>query len=195
MSKILPSKISTKIIATDNTIGTKNVKQLLTIFLNTFTNFFEKVNTNIFANNTDFKGEVEICLQLYLIIFVIIILIFILTTSIVTIKYHEEICDNNESLKDDMNLIFNFAISNIIFTFIFIVLLILQYNYDTKYLFFIKILVILFFLLIISLNMVISSHFIINISKCNFKTNHLYNYMWINYAITLPICLLILILF
>ena len=187
--------VSTGTVSTGtvSTASSKTIKELLSIFFNTFTNFFEKVNSKIFKNDNNFKEDVQICLKLYLIIFLIIILIFSLTTSIVTIKYHEEICENNKELKDDMNIIFNLAIFNIVCTFIFILFCVLQY-YEKNYIL-IKILVLIFFLLIISLNMAISSNFIINISKCTFETNHLYNYMWINYAITLPICLLILILF
>ena len=170
---------------TVDTKTSKTIKELLEIFFIPFTHFFEKVNI---------KEDVQICLKLYLIIFLIIFLIFSLTTSIVTIIYNEEICENKKELKDDMKIIFNLAIINIVCTFIFILFCVVKY-YEKNNILLINILVLIFFLLIISFNMAISSNFIINISKCTFETNHLYNYMWINYAITLPICLLILILF
>jgi hypothetical protein len=169
--------------------------------ISTFNSFFTKVNEQIFTNNTEgenLKKEVKTFLILYLAIFLIIFFIFLLTTSIVTIKYYDEICSNNIELKHNMNIIYNLSILNIICLFIFIILFGLQYyDYDNIIIKFLKtkIFVYIFLILITSLNMIISSNFIINISKCNFKTYHLYNYMWINYAITLPICLLILILF
>ena len=185
------TRVSTGTVETESS---KTIKDLLGIFFNTFTNFFEKVNSKIFINDNSFKEDVQICLKLYLIIFLIIFLIFSLTTSIVTIIYNEEICENKKELKDDMKIIFNLAIINIVCTFIFILFCVVKY-YEKNNILLINILVLIFFLLIISFNMAISSNFIINISKCTFETNHLYNYMWINYAITLPICLLILILF
>jgi Na+/alanine symporter len=168
--------------------------------LNTFSKFFTKVNDKVFIDNkegTDFKEEVKTYLKICLIICLAIFFIFFLTTSILTIQYYNEICSNNISLKQNMDIIYNLAICNIAFLFIFIILCGIQY-YDKIELFknmiFVYLLII-FFISIIFLNMYISYNLIYNISRCDFRTYNLYNYLWINYAITLPISLLILIFY
>jgi hypothetical protein len=177
------------------------------ILQNTFSKFFTNLNDKIFKDigksteGSDFKKELKIYLIIFLTIFLTLFLIFTVTTSMVTIQYYEEICSNNKKLIDDMTFIYRLAILNRILIVVFIGLfaslnLITKGLINEKYINIINDWKIIYWLglLISSINMFISSKLIINISKCNFDTYYLYYYLWINHAITLPICLLILIL-
>ena len=192
-------------MSTNTLDDVNNKSSTLKILLDTPTDFFTNVNDKVFKDSdkntegTDLKKGVKMYLTILLTIFLTLFLIFSLTTSIVSIIYYNEICSNNYRLKDEMNIVYYLAIFNIIFIFLFIVLFILLYLKDfisNKIINYINDWKIIYWvgLLISIINMVISSKYIIILSKCNFETNHLSNYLWINYTITLPIYLLIYIL-
>jgi hypothetical protein len=183
-----------------------NKSNIVKILLNTFSTFFTNVNDKVFKDNgkntegSELKKEVKIYLTIFLTIFLTLFFIFTITTSIVTIQYYDEICSNNKIVKDDMTNIYRLALLNIILIIIFIGLLISLYLFSKELIsenIINKIndwkIIYLVGSLITIINMVISSKFMIIISKCNFETYKLYYYMWINHGIILPICLLILI--
>ena len=179
-------------------------------FINIPTKFLTNVNDKLFKDinknteGSDLKKEVKLYLIILLTIFLTLFLILSLITSMVAIRYYDEICSNNKILKDEMNTVYYLAIFNILFVIGFIGLFLLLYlinkeligNQIYNIIKTMNDLNIIYWygLLILIMNMYISSKLIIIISKCNFETNRLYYYLWINYAINLPICLLILIL-
>jgi hypothetical protein len=151
------------------------------------------------GKNISLKEEILKKINMYFIGFICIFLILIFSTSSIVINKYKEVCSKNPNLKNEMNFIYIIAILNIILTILFIIsFIIIFFNFNVKFVKKYKNVIIYLLILIISLlNMSITTRFIKIRRKCYLESEPDYksNWLWINYTLTLPICLLILILF
>jgi hypothetical protein len=163
---------------------------------NTLTKFFTDINDKVLKDNI-LKSDIKKKITMYSIGFLIIFVILIINTYLEIINKYQEICLINPNFKNNMYFIYIIAILNIILLIIFIAsCLILFLNLNVKFVIKNKNFIIYPLALIITIfNMTINSRFIMIHSKCYPELFYKSNLLWINYALTLPICLLILILY
>jgi hypothetical protein len=144
------------------------------------------------------KDEIKIKINMYSIGFFCIFLILIISTSSIIIDKYNKICDEKPDQKNEMKVIYGIAMLNIILTFLFIVsLVIIFYNIKVDFVIKNKNYIVYILVLLISIfNMSINSRFIKILNICySDSEKHSINWLWINYALTLPICLLVIILY
>ena len=197
------SKTSSK--SSTNTNTNTNIKDDISLKKTTFNKTLKAIENynndkkDKNGKNISLKEEILKKINMYFIGFICIFLILIFSTSSIVINKYKEVCSKNPNLKNEMNFIYIIAILNIILTILFIIsFIIIFFNYNVEFVKKNKNVIIYLLTLIISLlNMSITTRFIKIRRKCYLESEPDYksNWLWINYTLTLPICLLILILF